>query len=153
MEHQIADNLARRGRDAESMGRRGDNHIVARPVRDVDDRQIVGGLFHHSGPTSDYRNVRPPRKQVGEPAACSPRQGKRRRRTPAPVLPGSIGELNGVPNRFWSWERTLFPLTAIRYASPCQNNPPSSCPSPRTGPAPSPSQPTPTTSNTAPPAP
>ena len=100
MEHQIADNLARRGRDAESMGRRGDNHIVARPVRDVDDRQIVGGLFHHSGPTSDYRNVRRPRKQVGEPAACSRRQGKRRRRTPAPVLPGSIGELNGVPHPF-----------------------------------------------------
>ena len=40
------------------------------------------------------------------------------------------------------------PLTAIRYASPCLNNPPSSYTSPRTGPAPSPSQPIPTTSNT-----
>ena len=45
----------------------GDNHIVARPVRDVDDRQIVWDLLHHAGPASDYRHVRRSRKQLGQP--------------------------------------------------------------------------------------
>ena len=75
MEHQLADNLARGGRDAESMGRRGDNHIVARPVRDVDDRQIVGDLLHHAGPASDYRHVRRSRKQFGQPPRDVPYKG------------------------------------------------------------------------------
>ena len=72
VEHKLADGLAGGGRDAEAVGRGGDDDVVAGGVEDVDDGQVVGGLLDDAGPAPDYRRVRGSREQLGEAASDVP---------------------------------------------------------------------------------